>query len=61
MNHQEFSKKGGKSRSKAKMDAMRKNLAKGREKIALRRKSNMVKSSQGLPPLQKKEGIKSKT
>jgi hypothetical protein len=45
MTHQEFSKKGGKSKSKAKMDAMRENLAKGREKIALRRKSKKVKSS----------------
>lgn len=38
MNHQEFSKKGGKSRSKAKMDAMLKNLTKARKKLASKKK-----------------------
>lgn len=34
MTHQEFSKKGGQSKSKAKLEALKSNLAKARKKLA---------------------------
>lgn len=43
MNHQEFSRKGGKSKSKKKMDAMLENLKQARIKLALKRKLKRVK------------------
>ena len=43
MTHQEFSRKGGKSKSKKKMDAMLENLKQARIKLALKRKLKKVK------------------
>lgn len=41
MTHQEFSRKGGKSKSKKKMKAMLENLKKARKKLELKRKSKL--------------------
>ena len=43
MTHQEFCQKGGRSKSKKKMDAMLKNLESARSKLAQKRKSNRAK------------------
>jgi len=43
MTHQEFSRKGGKSKSKAKAQAGQSNLAKARDVLAKKRKSKLAK------------------